>query len=54
MRLVEMGHDLCRSLVVDFMHEFWLGIYKGVFTHLVRMIHSMPSGAIAIDELNKR
>ena len=42
-------------MVVDLMHEFELGVWKTLFTHLVRILHaaSEQPGALA-DELNAR
>ena len=42
-------------MVVDLMHEFELGIWKTLFTHLIRILHaaSERSGTLA-DELNAR
>lgn len=39
-------------LVVDIMHEFELGIWKGVLTHLIRMLHSLDRSKIML--LNER
>lgn len=41
-------------LVVDFMHEVELGTWKGLFTHLVRLLYALPKGAEAITRLNER
>jgi hypothetical protein len=42
-------------MVVDLMHEFELGVWKTLFTHLIQILHaaSNRSGALA-DELNAR
>ena len=42
-------------MVVDLMHEFELGIWKALFTHLICILHvaSERPGALA-DELNTR
>lgn len=46
--------DLSRMLVVDFMHEFELGVWKGLFTHLIRILYAAaPSGRL-VAELDKR
>lgn len=40
--------DLSRMLVVDFMHEFELGVWKALFTHLIRILHAAaPNGRLA-------
>jgi len=42
-------------LVVDMMHEFELGVWKTLFTHLLRVLYaaSGSSGAL-VDGLNER
>ena len=42
-------------MVVDLMHEFELGVWKTLFTHLIRVLHaaSKRPGVLA-DELNAR
>ena len=42
-------------MVVDLMHEFELGVWKTLFTHLIRILHAASErpGALA-DELNTR
>ena len=32
-------------LVVDLLHEFELGVWKTLFTHLVRLVYAAASGA---------
>lgn len=39
-------------LVVDIMHEFLLGIWKGIFTSILRLIHATNPQHTA--ELNRR
>jgi hypothetical protein len=39
-------------LVVDFMHEFELGVWKAVFTHLIRIL--VAHGGDAVQSLNDR
>jgi hypothetical protein len=37
-------------LVVDLMHEFELGVWKNLFTHLIRMLYaSSPALVIEVD-----
>ena len=38
-------------LTVDLLHEFELGVWKAVFTHIVRILSIHPG---AVDELDKR
>ncbi|KAJ3991165.1 hypothetical protein F5050DRAFT_1802211 [Lentinula boryana] len=33
--------DLSQMLVVDFMHEFKLGVWKALFTHLIRVLYAV-------------
>ena len=42
-------------LVVDLMHEFEIGVWKTLFTHVVRVLYaaSKPSGVL-VDTLNER
>jgi len=41
-------------LVVDFMHEFELGIWKALFTHLIRILYAAAPHARLVGELDKR
>ena len=41
-------------LVVDLMHEFELGIWKALFTHLIRILSATEAGDILVSELNHR
>jgi hypothetical protein len=41
-------------LVVDFMHEFELGVWKTLFKHLIRILHAAASGGKLVAELDKR
>lgn len=36
-------------LVVDFLHEFELGTWKAVFTHLIRILHVVTGGVAELD-----
>ena len=41
-------------LVVDLLHEFELGVWKAVFTHLIRLLYAaVPAGRL-VTELNRR
>lgn len=42
-------------MVVDLMHEFELGVWKVLFTHLIRILHAASNrpGAL-VDILNTR
>ncbi len=39
-------------LVPDLLHEFELGVWKAVFTHLLRILYA--AGGDTIQELNRR
>lgn len=41
-------------LVVDFMHEFELGVWKSLFTHLIRILHAAGPGGTLVATLNER
>ncbi|KAH7920816.1 hypothetical protein BV22DRAFT_1020578, partial [Leucogyrophana mollusca] len=51
-RLFEFGFNVFKMLVVDLLHEFELGVWKTIFTHLMRILHA--HGGNAISDLNKR
>jgi hypothetical protein len=51
-RLSEHGFDLYPMLVVDLLHEFKLGVWKAMFTHLLRILYAGGSDKIQI--LNKQ
>lgn len=41
-------------LVVDFLHEFELGVWKATFIHIIRILYAaVPGGKLVID-LNAR
>ncbi len=40
--------------VVDLLHEFELGIWKGLFTHLVHILYAAATDGSLITELNWR
>ncbi len=43
-----------KILVVDFMHEIELGVWKALFTHLIRILYACdPSGTLVVT-LNTR
>ncbi|KIK36572.1 hypothetical protein CY34DRAFT_94132 [Suillus luteus UH-Slu-Lm8-n1] len=43
-KLGPFGLDPFRMLVVDLMHECELGTWKALFTHLMRLLYSLPEG----------
>ncbi|KAF9227536.1 hypothetical protein BS17DRAFT_793237 [Gyrodon lividus] len=46
-RLSHTGFDVFLILVVDLLHEFELGVWKAVFTHLLRILDSLKAGELA-------
>ncbi|KAJ7140771.1 hypothetical protein C8R44DRAFT_726491 [Mycena epipterygia] len=46
------GAELFPMLVIDLLHEFELGVWKAVFTHLIRVLYTLPGAAVA--EFNER
>ncbi|TBU38655.1 hypothetical protein BD309DRAFT_1083909 [Dichomitus squalens] len=51
-KLQPLGFNLGDALVVDLMHEYELGVWKSMFTHLIRILEAVDSQAV--DELDKR
>ncbi|KAJ7185362.1 hypothetical protein C8R46DRAFT_377085 [Mycena filopes] len=51
-----LGDDfnLHQMPVVDFMHEFELGVWKNLFTHLIRLLYAQPNGQELVNELDRR
>lgn len=46
--------SVSRMLVPDFLHEFELGVWKSLFTHLIRVLYAaIPDGTL-VYELNAR
>lgn len=41
-------------LVVDLLHEFELGVWKALFTHLVRVLYAAGSHGSLVAELDLR
>jgi hypothetical protein len=46
--------DLSRMLVVDFMHEFELGVWKALFTQLMRILYAAAPGGRLVAVLDER
>ncbi|GBE78097.1 hypothetical protein SCP_0109790 [Sparassis crispa] len=46
-KLSPLGFNLFGMLVVDLMHEFELGVWKAVFTHLIRILVAVGGDAVA-------
>ncbi|KIO03575.1 hypothetical protein M404DRAFT_145324, partial [Pisolithus tinctorius Marx 270] len=51
-RLLQFMVNFFLLLVVDQLHEFELGVWKAIFTHLLRILFA--AGGDGIQELNKR
>ncbi|KIK26402.1 hypothetical protein PISMIDRAFT_274760 [Pisolithus microcarpus 441] len=51
-KLSKFGLNFFRLFVPDFMHEFELGVWKAILTHLIRIIYEV--GDNCIQEFNKR
>jgi len=41
-------------LVVDLLHEFELGIWKALLTHLIRMLYAADKRGKLVEELDNR
>ncbi|KAG2739979.1 hypothetical protein P692DRAFT_20756128 [Suillus brevipes Sb2] len=51
-QLFKFGFNFFLMLVVDMLHEFELGVWKAIFTHLMRIVYA--AGGVAVQELNWR
>jgi hypothetical protein len=51
-RLFQHGFDFYKMFVPDLMHEFELGVWKSIFTHLMRILYA--NGGTSIQILNER
>ena len=49
-RLSRFGFNFFSIFLVDFMHEFELGVWKKVFIHLLRMLECVPGGINKLDQ----
>ena len=45
-QLSEHGFNFYPMLMVDLLHEFKLGVWKAVLTHLIRILHAKKEGRI--------
>ena len=41
-------------LVVDLLHEFELGVWKALFTHLIRILYAAAPHGSLVAELDRR
>jgi hypothetical protein len=53
-KLGRFGLDPFAMLVVDLLHEFELGVWKAVFTHLLRILYAAAPAGRLITKLNSR
>ncbi|KAG2056614.1 hypothetical protein BDR06DRAFT_981321 [Suillus hirtellus] len=53
-KLWKFGLDPFHMLVMDLMHECKLGTWKALFTHLIRLLYTIPQGSWLIAILNSR
>ena len=51
-RMSDANFDLFPMLVIDLMHEFEQGVWKNLFTHLVRILHALDPALVI--EMDKR
>ncbi|KAG0703308.1 hypothetical protein DFH29DRAFT_998600 [Suillus ampliporus] len=51
-RLLNYGINMFALFVVDQLHEFEIGAWKAIFTHLMRILHA--AGGTAVQRLNER
>jgi hypothetical protein len=52
LKLNHLGLDYHKLFVVDLLHEFELGVWKAIFTHLMRILHAI--GGDVVQDLNVR
>ena len=53
-KLSGLGFSLFCMLVVDLMHKFELGVWKALFTHLIRILSAAIVGDTLVNELDRR
>jgi hypothetical protein len=46
--------NISQMIVVDFMHEFELGVWKALFVHLVHILHAAARGGRLVHILDER
>lgn len=46
--------DISCILVPDLLHEFELGVWKALFTHLIRVLYAAASDGSLVAELDRR
>jgi len=45
-KLSPLGFNVFLMLAIDLLHEFKLGIWKAIFTHLIRILMAHSTGSI--------
>jgi hypothetical protein len=53
-KLGSFGFNPYVMLVVDLLHEFELGTWKAIFTHLLRLLHAAAPAGRCVAELDRR
>ncbi|TEB18199.1 hypothetical protein FA13DRAFT_1649583, partial [Coprinellus micaceus] len=53
-RLRKTGFNIFKSLTVDILHEFEIGVFKSLFIHLIRILDASAPGGTLIHELDRR
>jgi hypothetical protein len=53
-RLLPLKFDFHKMFVVDLLHEVELGVWKSLFTHLVRILYGPDCGNDVVAEFNRR
>jgi hypothetical protein len=53
-KLGSFSFDPFIMLVVNMMHEFELGIWKAIFTHLIQLLYAAAPGGSIITKLDRR
>jgi hypothetical protein len=53
-KLGSLGLNPFKMLVVDLMHEFELGVWKAVFSHLVSILYAAGASGRLVVELDRR
>lgn len=53
-QLSEQGFNFFSMLVPDLLHEFELGVWKAIFTHLMRILHVNSYKSDSVQILNDR
>jgi hypothetical protein len=49
-----MGFETYPMFVVDFMHEFELGVWKSTFIHILRVLNAAAPAGKLLGDLNLR